>query len=60
MFVQVCTMFFKVHPYSSFTPSNKHNLVTGLLSVAPFDRTSTVLTNPSAPGNTVSTRPKAH
>ena len=25
-FVQVHTMFFKVHPYSSFTPSYKHNL----------------------------------
>ena len=55
-------MFFKVHPYSSFTPSNKHNLVTGhlSLSIAPFARTSTVLINPSAPGNKFSTHPKAH
>ena len=60
MFVQVRRMFFKVYPYSSFTPSNKRNLVTGRLSVVPFARTSTVLTNPSAPGNTFSTRPKAH
>ena len=61
-FVQVHTMLFKVHPYSSFTPSNKHNLVTGRLSlsVAPFAHTSTVLINPSAPGNKFLTCPKAH
>ena len=60
IFVQVRTMFFKVNPYSSSTLSNKYNLVTGRLSVAPFSRTSTVVTNPSAPGNTFSTRHKAH
>ena len=55
-------MFFKVHPYSSFTPSNKHNLVTGRLSlsIALFTRTSTVLINPSALANKFSTRPKDH
>ena len=53
-------MFLKVHLYSSFTPSNKHNLVTGRLSVAPFACISTVLMNPSAPGNKYSIRPMAH